>query len=298
MKTILNLNRIYLFIKIIEAGNISRAALILNEPKAKLSRNLALLEDEVGTQLVYRTTRQFKLTESGMIFYQSSREHIMALMEATQNTQKNMEKVAGTLKITAPDDIGSHIVARLVSEFATLYPQVHFELHYTNEVVDLTKYGIDLAFRVGKLRDSTFLQKKITTVELFLGASPKYLNKFGHPESLDDLQKHQTIGFSKATKGNWNFTHKSYKRSLKINHKIVVNNYLSVRDFVKEGLGIGFLPKFLCQKEIISGEIIHLLKPWSDEGAPLQVILPQQKKIPKTVRVFVDFAVKKCMEYF
>ncbi len=160
MKTSFDLNRTYYFIKIVEAGNISKAAGILNEPKAKLSRNLALLESELGVQLVYRTTRQFKLTEAGMIFYQNSKDHLNALVAASTTLKDNDEQISGLLRITAPDDIGIHVVTRIINDFSAVYPLVQFDLIYTNDMLDIVKLGVDLAFRVGGLKDSSLIQKK------------------------------------------------------------------------------------------------------------------------------------------
>lgn len=298
MRLNIDLNRTYLFIKIIEAGNISKAAAILNEPKAKLSRNLALLEEELGVQLVYRTTRQFKLTEAGMNFYQSSKEHLDAIIEASSNIQENKEQVSGLLRITASDDIGVHVVTKIVNEFCAIYPKVSFELIYTNEMLDLVKQGIDVAFRIGNLKDSTLIQKRIANLEFFLAASPKYLAKSNSLSSIEQIGQHPTIGFSSINSTNWKISSKNKKTTLKLNHKITANNFLTVRDLIKEGHGIGYLPKFLCLQQIANGEIVHILKQWGDEGSPLQIAVPHQKKISKKVRTFMDFAAKKCLEYF
>lgn len=294
----MDLNRAYLFIKIVESGNITRAAEALNEPKAKLSRNLALLEEELGLQLVYRTTRQFKLTEAGRNFYQNTKDHLDAIIKASSDLIETDEHVTGHLRITAPDDIGIHVVTKIVNEFSTIYPDVTFDLIYTNEVLDLVKLGIDIAFRVGNLKDSSLIQKKVANVEFFLASSPKYLSRQKALTDVDDLLQHQTIGFRTQSPAIWKLSSKSRKKNLKLDHKISSNNFLVIRDLVKDGKGIGYLPKFLCLPQLASGEILHILKSWGDEGSPLQIVLPHQKKIPARVRTFLDFASKRCNEYF
>lgn len=298
MRQNIDLNRTYLFIKIIEAGNLTKAALILNEPKAKLSRNLALLEQELGVQLVYRTTRQFKLTEAGMDYYQNSKEHMDALMQASLNLRDNEEQVSGLLRITAPDDIGVHVVTKIVNEFSTIYPKVMFELIYTNEMLDLVKLGVDVAFRVGHLKDSTLIQKKTANIEFFLASSPKYLDRRNSLTDIEQLNQCQTIGFASSSPDHWKLTSKAKKKTLKLKHKITANNFMVIRDLVRDGQGIGFLPKFICQSQLASGEIVQILKQWGDEGSPLQIAVPHQKKISRKVRTFMDFAAKRCLEYF
>ena len=298
MKHNIDLNRTYLFIKIIEAGNISKAAELLNEPKAKLSRNLALLEEELGVQLVYRTTRQFKLTEAGMSYYQNSKEHIDALVQASSYLQDNEEEVSGLLRITAPDDIGVHVVTKIINEFSTIYPNVTFELIYTNELLDLVKLGVDVAFRVGHLKDSTMIQKKFANIEFFLASSPKYLHRHDAISDIDQLGQHQTIGFLPIESTGWKISSKTKKNTLKLKHRITANNFLVIRDLIKDGHGIGYLPKFLCQSQMASGEIVQILKQWGEEGSPLHLAVPHQKKISRKVRTFMDFASKRALEYF
>jgi LysR family transcriptional regulator, regulator for bpeEF and oprC len=298
MKLNIDLNRAYLFIKIVEAGNLSKAATLLNEPKAKLSRNLALLESELGVQLVYRTTRQFKLTEAGMAFYQNSKQHLEALMEASLTLQDHEEQVSGLLRITAPDDIGIHVVTKIINEFSAIYPKVNFELIYTNEMLDLVKLGVDIAFRVGNLKDSTLIQKKIANIEFFLAASPKYLARSNTLTDVEELDQHQTIGFIANNTNVWRLSGKTKKISLKLKHKLSANNFFVIRDLIKSGHGIGYLPKFICQSQLSSGEIVHVLKQWGDEGSPLQMAIPHQKKISRKVKTFMDFAAKRCLEYF
>lgn len=298
MRLNIDLNRTYLFIKIVEAGNISKAAAILNEPKAKLSRNLALLEEELGVQLVYRTTRQFKLTEAGMSFYQNSKEHMDALIEASLGLQNNEEQVSGLLRITAPNDIGVHVVTKIVNEFTAIYPKVTFELIYTNDLLDLVKMGVDIAFRVGNLKDSSMIQKKVTNLEFFLASSPKYLARTSSITDIEQLKQHPTIGFTSSNSGDWKLSSRNKKITLKLKHKITANNFFTIRDLVKEGHGIAYLPKFLCLPQLASGEIVQILKQWGDEGSPLQITVPHQKKISKKVRTFMDFAAKKYFEYF
>jgi LysR family transcriptional regulator, regulator for bpeEF and oprC len=297
MKLPLDLNRTYFFLKIIEAGNISKAAALLHEPKAKLSRHLALLEEELGVQLVYRTTRQFKLTEAGRIYYQSSKEHMEALVQASLSLNKEGEEISGLLKITAPDDIGLHVVSKIIHEFAGIYPKVSFELQFTNEVLDLVKLGIDVAFRVGHFKDSTLIQKKVATVPFLVASSRKYLEKRPVLHDVDKLSSHETLGLISGQASGWRLHSKNKKKLVKLEHKILANNFMVIKDLVKEGHGIGYLPKFLCRNELNNGEVVQILKQWGDEGAPLQLVVPSQRKISPKVRSFMDFAAKKCQEY-
>lgn len=295
MAAAIDLNRIRLFIKIIEAGNISRAANLLNEPKAKLSRNLALLEQELGIQLAYRTTRQFRLTEAGQQFYESARQNIDGLMNAVSGLREHGEEVSGSITLTAPDDIGVFVVTDLVSEFKQIHPKVQFNLIYSFEMLDLVKLGVDVAIRIGHLKDSSMVQRKVGHVRMILAAAPRYLDRFKSITHLEQLSQHATVGFGS---GQWELYSGGSKKTLKLKHAIITNNYLAARDFVKSGHGIGYLPNFLCEEALARGEMVQILKSWGDQGTPVQVVVPQHKNLPRRVRVFFDFAAKKINERF
>lgn len=297
MKMTFDFNRSYWFVRIVDAGNITRAAELLNEPKAKLSRNLALLEQELGIQLVYRTTRQFKLTEAGLLFYQKAKSHIEGMLEAANQLGEEKSEISGLIKITAPDDIGLFVITKIISEFTTLHPKVSFELVYSNEVLDLVKLGVDLAVRMGSMKDSTLIQKKVGNVNFILVASPKYLAKNQSPSTPDELDQHQTIGFSSKSNA-WELVSKNKMKKIKLKHKFIANNFIAIKDLALEGHGIAFVPAFLCGSDLASGELVHVLRHWGDEGSAIQIAIPHQKNISKKLRGFMDFLSKKLSENF
>ena len=291
-----DLNRIQDFLRIVELGNITRAAEATGERKAKLSRNLALLEKELGVQLVYRTTRQFNLTEEGTQFYRQMKQYFMALESAIAHLTARDEAIEGKIRITAPEDIGNHIVSDIVSEFSKANPGISFDIIYTNQVLDLVKLGVDVAFRVGPLRDSSILQKKVGLIDFVLAASPGYLEKALVLSQLDDLERHSTIGFFGSGKLSWTMHSQGTKRSLSINPRVVANNYLTIRDLTIRGLGVSFLPRFLAQPYLDSGELVHVLRQWRNEGVTLHLVMPGQKNVAERIRRFFDYSAKRLTE--
>jgi LysR family transcriptional regulator for bpeEF and oprC len=296
-KSSVDLNRAYWFVKIIDAGNISRAAEIYQEPKAKLSRALALLEAELGIQLVYRTTRQFKLTDSGLVFYRSCKEHIEGMLTAVADLKKEGQEISGHLKITAPDDIGVYVLNKIIDEFSALYPKVTFEMIYTNQILDLVKLGVDVAIRIGQMKDSTLIQKRVGMVSSILVASPRYLSKNPRVSTPDDLIHHHTIGFSSRA-GAWDLISRNKKKKVNLKHKAIANNYIAIKDLTLQGHGIAYIPRFLCGPHLSNGELVQVLKNWTDEGSPIQIAVPHQKNISRKSRLFMDFASKRLSQYF
>ncbi len=298
MKHSVDLNRISDFIRVIEFGNLSRAAEAMGERKAKLSRNLALLEEELGVQLVYRTTRQFQLTHSGQAFYEKCKTYIAELDQAVLSLSNQEQGLSGVIRITAPEDIGMLKITSIVSEYSRHNPHVEFDLIYSNEVLDLVKLGIDIAIRVGNLKDSSMIQKKVGKVEFVLACSPKYLERNRVPNHPDQLEELDLIGFSREKDMKWNLQSGTQKTSFKIKPVHSANNFITVRDLARNGHGVAFLPLSVCEEEMRNGELVQILKSWGREGVPIQVAMPHQKNISKLVRHCFDFTVRKLTESF
>lgn len=294
----IDLNKLIDFVKIAEAGNITRAAERQGEPKAKLSRNLALLEAELNIQLVFRTTRQFELTGAGRELYRKSKAHLEELQSALIGITQQKEEVRGLLRMTAADDIGSHLITPIVSAFRRLYPGVDFELIYTNDYLDLVKLRIDLAFRVGHLKDSSLIRKAIGKVESILVASPRYLAMAQSLENLSDLSHHETIAFAPSQTKSWRFKTSSGTQTVKIQPRLCANHFPAVRDLALQHFGVAFVPRFLCEESLATGELVPVLKNFRSEGVPLQLVMPGGKNPPLRVKRFFDFAARELPKHF
>lgn len=299
MKQSVDLNRVSLFVKLVEAGNITKAARHLDQPKAKLSRNLALLESELGIQLVYRTTRQFRLTDAGQLFYDSAKRQLEEIQSAIIAITEEDAEAKGHLRITAPEDLGILVVTDIIDKFSRLYPKIKFDLIYTNEMLDMVKLGIDIAIRIGNPKDSTLIAKRSGSVDFILTTSPIYLEKNKLSPDVQSLPTHQIVGFSGSSGViQWKLRSQSQSRTLKIEPKITANNLFAVRDLIVKGHGIAILPEFVCEAHLASGTLVHIYKPWRNEGFPIQVTMPHQKNISKKVRLFFDFAIKELNHRF
>lgn len=295
----IDLNRIYQFIRIVEAGNISRAAGVLGVPKSMVSRNLALLEREIGQQLVYRTTRQFHLTETGRQLFEVAKPNLSQIEDSLEQLQYSKEEVAGSIRITAPDDIGIHVLTEIFDEFKKTYPKVNFEIYYSTEILDLVAEGIDVAIRIGNLKDSSLRKRQVGFVEIILVASADFLKAQNRSVTLENILELPTVSFGRKSRTQqWHLQSKEEKISLRIQPTMMANNYMAVCDLVMRGHGVGFLPKFLCEPHLKSGALVQILKPWSNAESPIQLLLPGQKETPKRIRVFSDFCIQKLSKIF
>lgn len=291
----LNLNRLQLFREVVLAGSFSKAAARLRMPKSRVSRHIAQLEHDLGVQLIYRTTRQFRLTQAGTDLFQKTAPLLGELREAVNQISEGSEEVAGLLKVTVPEDIGCELMASICADFLRLYPKVEIGLHASNAIVDLVKDSIDIAVRIGPARDSTMVRRKIGQVGLILVASPAFLERHGHVTRLEQLEGLPHLGFSAPgqRKHVVRMTNGRETRALKLDAPFSCNNFFVLRRMALEGVGFTRMPAFLAAEGLASGTLVHLLKEWTVETNPVLILTPPQKEVPLRIRAFVDFLVKR-----
>lgn len=291
-----NLNQIELFREVVLAGSFSKAAARLRMPKSRVSRHIAQLERDLKVQLIYRTTRQFHLTQTGIDLFQRTSPLLNELKNTLEQITQGAEEIAGILKITVPEDIGSEWIGKICHEFMMIYPRIEIGVFATNQVVDLVKESVDVALRIGPVRDSTMIRRKVGQVGLVLLASPQFLERHANPTRLSQLEALPFISFSPASHGKrttLRMHNGTDTQTLKFSSKFTSNNFFVLRSMAMEGMAIAPLPIYLAREAIANGKLVHLVKDWHVESSPVQILVPQQKEIPAKVRVFVDFLAQR-----
>lgn len=161
-----DLNRVQLFLEIVRAGNLTRAAERLGLRKSKLSRDLLLLEQELGVQLVYRTTRQFRLTHSGQQIVEVASRQLEPLVHFLTEMVHTGSEASGHIRMTCPEDVGQLVVVPIVDEFRRSSPRVQVEVRFTSEVMDLVAERIDLGVRIGALPNASIKRRKVGAIRM------------------------------------------------------------------------------------------------------------------------------------
>lgn len=288
----IDLNLVRMFIKVAEMKGYTAAAKELNIPKSRVSRNITRLESEIKLQLIYRSTRHFQLTESGENFYNRCKDQIEELENIVSQIENDSDEIKGTIRITAPEDISITVLAQLCQTFQQRYPQVQFDIVVTNALMNLVKNSIDIAIRINFEKDSSHLVKKIGSVEMATVLSPGLIEKLGgKTPHLEALPLYPALIFKKHDKSHfWNlYNKKGERKSVKMHTAISSTNYLVLKELCISGAGVARLPKFLIRTELISGKLIEVVKDWTDEGAPIQLLFPPQKNISLKVKKFSDY---------
>ena len=288
-----DLNRVAVFLRVVELQSFTAAAEALGLPKSSVSRSVARLEEELGVQLLQRTTRTVQLTDAGRLYFDESSRALSALEEARERLSQLDARPQGAVRITAPVDLGALVLASLASRFVRRTPGITLEFILTGRIVNLVEEGVDLAVRAGPLRDSSLIARRVNGLEAWLFASPAYLDARGTPSSLADLAGHDCVLFRpKRGTGEWTLIGPGGETRITVQGPIAADDYTFAREAVLAGAGIGLLPAVQCEQDVARGRLVRLLPAYSGPSAPLHVVWPASRHVPKRVVLVREWLVK------
>jgi len=291
----MDLNHVAAFVRVVHDGSFTAAARALGLPKSSVSRSVAQLEEDLGVRLLHRTTRKLHLTEAGTAFYDRAAGALTSIEEATSTASELHGDLRGTVRVTAPPDLGVWALASIIARFVRKNPAVRIDLSLTGRVVDIAAEGFDLAVRAGPLRDQSLVARSVGELDSALYASRKYLARRGTPTSIEELPKHDCILFRPDVNGKavWElFGESKEKQRIEVEGHVSSDDLSFVKKAILAGAGIAFTPQFLCAREEATGKIVRVLPEWSLEGAPLNVVYPAARYVPRRVIAFRDFVVR------
>ena len=288
-----NLNRLAHFVATVDAGTITGAAETLGISKAVVSKQLQLLEEDVGTPLLSRNTRHLQPTEAGRVFYEDAKSALTQANNAFERIQDRDKTPKGTLRITAPVDFGISYVAPFVAQFQETYPDVIIDLHLTDGLVDIIEDGYDLAFRIGWLADSSNLARKLMDFELIAICSPSTAARCNikQPRDLSDVPYVQSTAISNKTE--WVFEKDGKTQTLSTNITSQMNITLAMRAYVAEGFCYTVLPDFLLKDDLKQGRLKHLLPDWSLRSGGVYTVTPPSRVRSNALQRFLELAHRK-----
>lgn len=286
----MDFNEVAIFIKVIQKGSFTGAALALEMPKSTVSTKISNLEKRLGTSLITRSTRKIRLTPAGEAFFLRSTKAIDEITAAELAVRSENVEPQGRFRITAPVDIGNTILPSLTALFLKKFPKVQFDILLTDRRIDFLEDEVDLAIRAGQLKDSSLIAKKVGEVVFQIYASPKYLKDNGEPSTLKELSSHSCVHFTPISIDGWQLKNGKRSAAVLLPRKIVVNNMSLAHSLALEGAGIALLPSFLCEPEIKTGKLIPILQEWTSEIAPMHFVYPSQKYVPPVIRAFIELS--------
>jgi DNA-binding transcriptional LysR family regulator len=292
METI-DLSRLDLFVAVADTASFSGAGGRLAVPKATVSRAIARLEADLGQQLFYRTTRRVALTRAGRSLYARVAPQIEALRQAVRTVAEQGEQPAGVLRVSAPNDLGTTILAEIAARFVERHPAVRLDLELTSRHVNLVAEGFDVALRAAaRLADSSLIARKVSVIDVHLFASPRYLERRGTPRTPRQLEDHDLVQF-RGFRGPLHLRGPGPGATRKLAVRIVADDLSFVREALRAGAGIGLLPSFLARDDVASGALVRVLPRHAAPQAALYVVHPAARHVPAKVIAFRDFLLER-----
>lgn len=281
----------YTFVRVVEAGNITKAAEQLNTVKSAVSRRLSTLESRLGVSLITRTTRTQTLTEHGKSYYQQCLRLIADVEEAEASLKNSHSALSGTIKLAVPLSFGLKHLHKPIQAFKAQHPNIMLDIDFNDRRVDLIEEGFDLAIRIAKLEDSSLIAKRISQIKIVLSASPEYLAKHPTINTPHDLfEGHEKLHY-KAQPDMWQFQSPTGEKThVKVPAHLISNNGDFLCQAAIAGAGLIYTPDFICYQAIQSGQLIPILSEHlSNNEIPIYAVYPQTRHLSQRVRQFIDF---------
>lgn len=284
------LDEMAVFAEVVEAQSFSGAARTLGISKSAVSKQIARLEDRLGVRLLNRTTRRLSLSEAGETYYQASRR-VLDEAEAAETAVSSLAAAPhGLLKLNAPMSFGFLHLARAIPLFHARYPQIVVDMAMNDRFVDLVEEGYDLAIRIGDMRDSSLIARRLAPSRAILCASPDYLKRQGTPTQPEDLKHHACLIYSNQDQRDaWRFTGPKGTVSVKVKGPLHANNGDALCSAALAGMGIVRLPSFIVSEHLLAGRLLPVMCHLPLAGQGIYAVYPHQRNLSAKVRAFVDF---------
>lgn len=281
------------FVKTVETGSFTDAAIQLGASKSFISKKITQLEERLSTQLLFRSTRNIRLTESGEQYYAYCSNLLSELIEVESGIFEAMDEPKGVLKISAPVTLGEFFITELLSNYIQNYPDIRIDLDLSTRNVDIIEESFDLAIRVGKLEDSNLYAKRLADFNFCVTASQGYLEKHGRPECIDDLARHNclicsTNGPRQGSEWAFNTGNSNQDQTKRVYGNWSSNNCYTLIAAARKNLGLIYLPDFLVAAEVASGRLAPVLSN-INLSSSIWAMYHAKKYVPAKVSKFIEY---------
>lgn len=290
----MEISTLHLFIEVMRRRNFTDIARTRGVAPSSISRTITGLEKELGIRLFQRTTRKLEPTEAGLAYFARISTVLDDLESARQIATDLSEEPRGTLRVTASTVFGGMHIVPLLPELADKYPALSIELNLTDAYLDLVDERIDVAIRLGTLRDSSYIAKRLANMKFYVCASPEYIKKQGRPEIPEQVVEHNCLlfplpGFTLS----WLFKNKDQVTvDISIGGKCLITNSQAIKQCTLYGMGISLLPDWLVEEEISDGSLLDLYPDYevtaTDFESSVWVVYPSKEYLALKSRVFID----------
>jgi len=284
----IDLNDYAYFAAVVAHGGFAAAGRALREPKSKLSRRIAGLEDRLGLRLIERSSRRFRVTDTGQAFYERCRAMLAEAEQAEALVVQAQAEPHGCVRFSCPTGMLEPI-SGLITSFLALYPKVRLQLVATDRAIDLIEERIDLALRVrGSLAgDAALTMRSLGTSTRILVASPQLASQIGHVEQLASLPALATTDAANDVEWHLEATD-GRKKVVHVVPRLGCEDMAAVRDAAAGGLGVAILPDHVCLAALEAGRLIRVLPDWRGQQGIVHLVFTTRRGLPPAVRALID----------
>ena len=283
------------FVRAVELGGFSPAARALRMTPSAVSKLVTRLETRLGVRLLQRTTRALHLTEEGEVFYAAAQRIVGEIETLEEQIIGHSGTPHGLLRVTTSLAFSTHQLAPVLSEFLARHPLVQLDLLPTDRVIDMVEEGIDIAIRIGRLADTSFMARKIGEDKRLICAAPSYLARHGTPRRPEELARHNCIvSRERAYLNRWPFKIDGQVSEIEVGGRVAINEGEMQMQLALQGIGIARLTRLTLARAIRDGALVPLLGDFSaDEPVAIHAVYPHRRHLAAKVPAFVNFLIEK-----
>jgi DNA-binding transcriptional LysR family regulator len=283
------------FVRVVDSKGFSAAAGGLGLSPSAVSKLVTRLETRLGVRLLQRTTRALHLTAEGEAFYAAARRIVSEIETLEDQVQGQRDTPHGLLRVTTSVAFSTHQLAPVILEFMARHPAVQLELLPTDRVIDMVEEGVDIAIRIGRLADTSFMARKIGEDKRLICAAPSYLARHGTPRRPEELAKHNCIvSRDRPHLNRWQFRIDSEIREIEVEGRVAISEGEMQMQLAVQGIGIVRLTRLTMAQAIRDSALVPLLDEFSaDEPVPIHAVYPHRRHLAPKVPAFVNFLIEK-----
>jgi len=289
-----DLNAMALFVQVVDYKSFSEASKRLAVPISTVSRKVSELEKFLGVRLLERSTRKLRLTELGSEYYHYCRRGLEEFETGALIINNRQSEVSGTLRISIAPNLSDILVTPIVCSFQKSYPKTVVKILVTERNVNLIEEGVDVALRVGELKDSSMIARQLFSYRHLLVASSGYLEQFGTPTHPDELSLHRLISFlGWQNQIVWEFINGQQKHRIAVECALSINEMTGVQYAVEADQGIAEIPAIICGSALQQGKLVEVMSNWRFAPTVLSIVYPSRRNTSRLVKLFMDH----CFEF-
>jgi DNA-binding transcriptional LysR family regulator len=278
------------FVAVIGSGSFAAAARRLSLSPAMVGRRVQALEEHHGAKLIERTTRSQRLTALGEEFLAKARQIVEAVEELGELTRPDTSRLSGRIRVTGPTTLGIKRLARIIAEMSERYPSVSIELNLGDRPVDLIGDGFDLAVRIGTLKSSTMIARRVGSYRFVSCAAPSYLERYGAPKTPEDLVRARCVlNLNLVPRNRWPFHDKTGALfTVEVHGNLEIDNGDALRAAALAGAGITYSPRDLVADDLRDGALVQVLADWPTMTLPIYTLHPSRRFVPRRVAILIE----------